>query len=95
MVDGDFEFDKTFDGTSDTTPEGVVYIVTGAGGAGAYDPDQTDNVPTWQPFTQKLVSDVYSFTVVDIDGARLTLKQISEQGEELDRIVITKPARNP
>ena len=50
----------TFDGENDTTPDGVVYIVTGAGGAGAYDPDQTDNVPTWQPYTQKLISDVYS-----------------------------------
>ena len=95
VVDGDFKFDETFDGASDTTPEGVVYIVTGAGGAGAYDPDQTDNVATWQPFTQKLVSDVYSFTAVDIDGSRLTLKQISEQGDELDRIVVTKPSRTP
>jgi predicted phosphodiesterase len=93
LVDGDFEIDQTFDGVGDTTPDGVLYIVTGAGGAGAYDPDQTDNVPTWQPFTMKLVSDVYSFTVVDIDGTRLTLRQISEQGDELDRLVVTKPAR--
>ena len=59
VIGGDFELDETFDGVSDTTPDGVLYIVTGAGGAGAYDPDQTDNVPTWQPFTVKLVSDVY------------------------------------
>lgn len=94
VVDGDFELDESFDGAADTTPDGVVYIVTGAGGAGAYDPDQTDNVATWQPFTQKLVSDLYSFTVVDVDGSRLTLKQISERGDELDRIVITKPTRS-
>jgi hypothetical protein len=75
----------------ETTPDGVLYIVTGAGGAGAYDPDQTDNQPTWQPFTTKMVSDVYSFTLVDVDGRRLTMKQISEHGEELDRIVVTKP----
>ena len=42
----------------------------------------------------KLVSDVYSFTVVDVDGGRLTLKQISEQGDELDRILVTKPTRS-
>ncbi len=94
VVDGDFEIDDTFDGVSDTTPDGVLYIVTGAGGAGAYDPDQTDNVPTWQPYTTKLVSDVYSFTVVDVDGGRLTLKQISERGDELDRILVTKPTRS-
>ncbi len=94
VVNGDFELDDSFDGRTDTTPDGVLYIVTGAGGAGAYDPDQTDNVPTWQPFTTKLVSDVYSFTVVDVDGSRLTLTQISERGDEIDRIVITKPAPN-
>jgi hypothetical protein len=92
-IDGDFEIDRAFDGVTDTTPDGVLYIVTGAGGAGAYDPDQTDNVPTWQPFTTKLVSDVYSFTVVDVEGLKLTLRQISETGDELDRIVVTKPAR--
>jgi hypothetical protein len=93
MVDGDFEIDQTFDGVRDTTPSGVLYIVTGAGGAGAYDPDQTDNQPTWQPYTMKFLSDVYSFTTVDVNGGTLTLKQISETGQELDRIVVTKPAR--
>jgi predicted phosphodiesterase len=93
VVDGDFEIDGAFDGVKNTTPDGVLYIVTGAGGAGAYDPDQTDNVPTWQPYTMKLVSDVYSFTVVDVDRRSLTLRQISEMGDELDRMVVTKPPR--
>ena len=93
VVDGDFEIDQTFDGVKDTTPDGVLYIVTGAGGAGAYDPDQTDNQPTWQPYTMKFISDVYSFTTVDVNGTTLTLKQISEAGAELDRIVVTKPPR--
>jgi acid phosphatase type 7 len=91
VIDGDFELDPSFDGESDTTADGVLYVITGAGGAGAYDPDQTDNTPTWQPFTRKLISDIYSFTVVDIDGVRLTLRQISEVGDELDRLVMTKP----
>jgi Calcineurin-like phosphoesterase len=95
VVDGDFELDTAFDGERDTTPEGVLYIITGAGGAGAYDPDQTDNTPTWQPFTKKFVSDVYSFTVVDVDGKTLTLRQVSETGDQLDRIVVTKPAPRP
>jgi hypothetical protein len=92
-IDGDFQFDQSFDGVKDTTPDGVLYIVTGAGGAGAYDPDQTDNQPSWQPFTTKMVSDVYSFTTIEVNGSTLTMKQISEHGEELDRIVVTKPPR--
>jgi len=92
-IDGDFEFDQSFDGVKDTTPDGVLYIVTGAGGAGAYDPDQTDNQPSWQAYTAKFVSDVYSFTTVDVDGAKLTMRQISETGAELDRLVLTKRSR--
>jgi hypothetical protein len=90
VIDGDFTIDKSFDGATDTTPDGVLYIVTGAGGAGAYDPDQTENSPTWQPFTAKLIGDVYSITVADVDSERLILRQVSEYGEELDRLTITK-----
>jgi acid phosphatase type 7 len=90
VVDGDFALDTAFDGVNRTVPDGVLYIVTGAGGAGAYDPDQTDNTPTWQPFTVKMVSDVYSITVVDVKGSTLTLRQVSEMGEELDRVTVTK-----
>jgi predicted phosphodiesterase len=91
VIDGDFELDPSFDGESDTTADGVLYVVTGAGGAGAYDPDQTDNIPTWQPFTRRLISDIYSFSLVDIDEGKLTLRQVSEAGDELDRFVMTKP----
>jgi hypothetical protein len=90
LVDGDFTLDRTFDGASDTTPEGVLYVITGGCGAFPYDPDQTDNAPTWQPFTARLTADVHSTTMVDIDGPRLTLTQISDSGQELDRIVINK-----
>ncbi len=34
VVEGDFTLDKSYDGAADTTPDGVLYIVTGAGGAG-------------------------------------------------------------
>src|SRR4030095_372663 len=92
-IAGDFEIDETFDGVSDTTPDGVLYIVTGAGGAGAYDPDQTDNQPSWQGYTAKFGTDAYSVTTVHADGATLTMRQISETGAELDRIVLTKRSR--
>jgi hypothetical protein len=48
---------------------------------------------TWQPYTMKFMSDVYSFTTVDVKGASLTLRQLSETGDEIDRIVVTKPLR--
>jgi hypothetical protein len=39
------------------------------------------------------MSDVYSFTSVVVKDASLTLRQISETGDEIDRIVVTKPPR--
>src|SRR5262245_8991285 len=36
LVDGDWTLDKKFDGVTRTRPEGVIYLVTGAGGAGVY-----------------------------------------------------------
>ncbi|WP_435009753.1 metallophosphoesterase [Tundrisphaera lichenicola] len=90
LVPGKWELDKTFDGKSDTTPEGVIYIVTGAGGAGLYNPEQHDKPETWQKFTDKFVSRVHSVSVADVDGKTLTVRQISADGEEVDKFVVTK-----
>ena len=35
-------------------------------------------------------NDRHSLSVFDIDGGRLTMVQIDEAGEEIDRIVVTK-----
>jgi hypothetical protein len=92
-LDGDYTFDKTFDGVTRTRPEAPIYIVTGAGGAGLYTPEQTGKRDSWQPFTAKFIADKFSFSVVDIDGSRLTFRQLAADGAEIDRFVITKPER--
>ena len=51
VVNGRWTLDKTFDGRSDTTPEGVIYVVTGAGGQHLYNPEQQDDRDSWQGFT--------------------------------------------
>ena len=94
-LDGDFTLDKSFDGVSRTRPAGPIYIVTGAGGAGLYTPEQTGKPESWQPFTLKLIADRFSFSVVDLDGTRLTFRQIAADGAEIDRFVVTKPERAP
>ena len=68
-VDGKFTLDKSFNGRSDTTPDGVIYLVTGAGGQHLYDPEQQDDPASWQPFTYKHISKVHTLTVVDVDGS--------------------------
>ena len=89
-VDGKLTLDKSFDGQGDTSPDGVIYIITGAGGQHLYNPEQQDDPASWQPFTYKHVSKVHSLSLVDIDGQTLTLRQLTADGEEVDRFVIKK-----
>lgn len=96
-IRGTFQFDDRFDGRTHTVPDGIVYVVTGAGGAGLYArPSSPAEAITLDPdapksFTAKFVADRHSFSVVDIEDDRLTLRQIDIVGREIDRIVISKP----
>jgi hypothetical protein len=89
-VDGKLTLDKSFDGLSDTSPQGVIYLVTGAGGQHLYNPEQQDDPASWQEFTYKHVSRVHSLTVADVDGSTLTIRQVTPEGQEVDRFVIKK-----
>jgi hypothetical protein len=89
-VEGKLTLDKAFDGQGDTTPEGVIYVVSGAGGQHLYNPEQQDDPASWQAFTYKHISKIHSLTVADVDGATLTVRQITPEGEEVDRFVVTK-----
>ena len=90
LVPGTWTLDKAFDGKANTRPDGVIYFVTGGGGAELYNPEQQDQPQTWQSFTDKFVSKVHSFTVVDVDGKALTVRQVSESGAEVDSFRVTK-----
>ncbi len=89
-VPGQWTLDQSYDGEKNTTPKGVIYLVTGGGGAGLYDPAQTDNPSTWLEFTAKFKSNVHSLTLAEIEGRTAKFKQISAAGEVLDSFVITK-----
>ena len=90
QVKGDFVFDRNFDGREVTRPDGIIYIVTGAGGA-PHDSEYVQRRPhLWEPFTYRLVGDRFSITVCDVDGDRLVLRQIDEFGGEIDKIVIDR-----
>jgi hypothetical protein len=89
-VGGKLTLDKSFNGQTDTTPDGVIYIITGAGGQHLYNPEQQDDPASWQDFTYKHVSKVHSLTVADVDGPTLTVRQLTAGGDEVDRFVIKK-----
>jgi acid phosphatase type 7 len=89
-VPGKWMLDKSYDGSGKTKPNGVLYLVTGAGGANLYNTEQNGDPATWQEFTTKFVSNIHSFTVVEANNDRLLIKQISAAGQEVDRFVIPR-----
>lgn len=90
IVNGRWTLDKSFDGKRKTKPSGVIYITTGAGGQGLYNPEQTKDKDSWQKFTVNFESRVHSFTVMDVNGNSLVLRQLDINGKEVDRVKITK-----
>jgi hypothetical protein len=82
--------DKDFNGKKNTKPKGVIYITTGAGGQGLYNPEQTKDKDSWHKFTRKFESTVHSYTLMDVDDASLVLRQLDINGKEVDRVKITK-----
>lgn len=89
-VEGTFTVDEAFDGETATRAKGIIHIVTGAGGAELYDPWQTDARVSWQPWTRAFISDRHSFTVLEVDGKTLKVRQLDAEGRELDAITVTK-----
>ena len=90
VVPGLWKLDKSFDGKNNTSPKGVIYLITGAGGQDLYNPEQTTDPDSWQKFTDKFISTVHSLTLADVNGKKLTIKQISADGKELDSFTIIK-----
>lgn len=69
---------------------GVVYIVSGAGGARLYDALPPEERP---PYIAALNNETHSFTSVSVvSDQELTLEQISLVGESLDRWTLRKPS---
>ncbi|MEW6279207.1 MAG: metallophosphoesterase, partial [Candidatus Eremiobacterota bacterium] len=63
----------------------------GAGGAGLYNPDQSGQPSTWQPFTRVFQAREHSYTVCEADSTRLSVRQVAAaSGKELDRFEITR-----
>jgi 3',5'-cyclic AMP phosphodiesterase CpdA len=89
-VPGRWTTDLRYDGKANTRPRGVIYLVTGAGGNTLYNPEQQDDRDSWQSFTCRFVSKVHSMTVVDVVGSTLTFRQVTADGTEVDRFVVTK-----
>ena len=70
--------------------EGVVYVITGAGGAKLYEVTPPEQRPA---YVRAVNNTDHSFTVLDMDGRRLRLRQLTRASETIDEWVWEKPAR--
>ncbi len=89
-VAGEWKLDKSFRDGANGGPHGIIYIVSGGGGAELYNPEQQEIPGSWQGFTDKFISQVHSLSVVDIDGKTFRLTQVSETGQTVDSFRIVK-----
>ncbi|HTB62549.1 MAG TPA: metallophosphoesterase [Opitutales bacterium] len=96
-IPGDFTIDTEFDGEKTTKAAGIIHITTGAGGKHLYDPGYTDEPTKWLhaddnnvAYVAQMISDRHSLTIFDIEGAELIMRQIDEDGNEVDKIQVTK-----
>jgi hypothetical protein len=71
---------------------GVVYVVSGAGGARLYEPLPPEQRPD---YVAALNNRVHSLTRIDIDGETLRLRQIAVNGEIIDDWTMRKEVPEP
>jgi hypothetical protein len=97
LVPGAFAVDRKFDGATETRPDGILYVTTGAGGKHLYDTDWNRRPDLWRhkeddsaDYVAAFVSDRHSLTVFDMDARSLTLTQVDQWGAVVDRCRITK-----
>lgn len=97
FVPGEFAVDRSFDGKSNLKPDGVIHLTTGAGGRSLYGPDAHDKPEKWlRPedkniaYCTTFISDRHSFTLFEINGPELSLKQIDQWGQTVDEIRVRK-----
>lgn len=97
-VEGDLVLDETFDGDKDTTPEGIIHIVSGGGGAKLYSVNLERTIErlkreqrgNYKPLTARYVAEKHSFSVIELTPSVFELRQIAVDGTEVDRFRITK-----
>jgi acid phosphatase type 7 len=91
FVYGKFRLDRNFDGVKSRRPDGVIYVVSGGGGAEPCAEFRIqDDETRWQPFTRKFYCASQSFTFMELHGKELVLKQIADDGKIVDSIKIVK-----
>lgn len=94
IVQGSYKLDKSFDGKENKEPKGVIYIVSGGGGARLARRELQDSPELWQPFTKIFFCKKHSVTLCHVDGDNLQLEQVADDGTIVDSFSICKKTKN-
>lgn len=89
-VEGEIAVDRRYDGRKETRPQGIIYIVTGAGGARLDSKELEGKPTTWQPYTARVVTRRHSMTLMDASDRSLVFRQLADDGSEVDQFVVTR-----
>ncbi len=81
-VTGDYILDTTFNGSTHPKMKGVLYIVSGGGGASLY--RRAPFLPKESEACHKFIHGMHSFTFCSINDKTLNVSQISDDGKVLD-----------
>jgi len=100
-ADGEFVFDREFDGVNKTQAKGIIHIVAGGGGASLYGPGlekssvplKKDHGENYADYTAKMVADRHSYVMVDLSPDTFKLRAVDLNGAAIDQIVMTKPLK--
>jgi hypothetical protein len=100
-VDGDFQLDMRFDGKQETSPKGVIHIVSGGGGATLYAASleksaaqlHKDHGANYTDYTAVHTADRHSFVMVELSPQRFEARALDAQGQIIDQFLITKPGK--
>lgn len=87
---GTFALDRVYDGRTHTRPEGIIHLVTGAGGAALYEPELDTRKEAWAPWMAAYHAADHSITVMDVTEQQLVIRQVTPEGREVDRFVVSK-----
>ncbi|MBX3152745.1 hypothetical protein KF728_21485 [Candidatus Obscuribacterales bacterium] len=84
---GTVTVDEQFDGMTNCQPQGVIYIVSGAGGS-LQEPDVRPSNLEQESYSLKVCDDRNSLTVLDFEEASVTVRQLTTDGQEVDRFML-------
>jgi 3',5'-cyclic AMP phosphodiesterase CpdA len=89
LLGDDWKVDRTFDGRHNKKPQGVIYVVNGAGGAYLYNPELSSSSSQLLPF-QQVYSSTFSFGKLTVNNKSLSYEQVDHSGKLIDSFRIDK-----